>query len=239
MIGMGMSKEDGARRNRLQLSQPIGAAVDHDTRAPALNQQGTMAPMASRSDLDLAPCAEKCELDGSDLQFLKEAQGYHLCLLDRDLLLILLRCASSAILRSGRHSECRLDLSASTRRAPEKSVEGSMRRSKDSIISSPSLLLLALDRQHAVENLTSLLSSCGKLGGDLVFWSFSAMSTAGALPQAPLRQNGSVSKTGATSSGSGSDGNRQTGDRSPGVGVCAAIRQPRSRFSWLRILREF
>jgi hypothetical protein len=61
---MGMSDDDGGGRHGPQPSKPISSAIDHDLGMTPPHEQRAVAKVAARSDLDLAACAEKIELDG-------------------------------------------------------------------------------------------------------------------------------------------------------------------------------
>jgi hypothetical protein len=78
VIGMSMSDHDCGRLDPFLVVEPISPAIDHHTRISQPHQQGAVAEMASRPDLDLAAGAEKGELDAALLT-----------LLDRDPLLVL------------------------------------------------------------------------------------------------------------------------------------------------------
>jgi hypothetical protein len=57
MVAVRMREHDGGRRHRVNGVKPVGAAVDHDAGAPALDKEGAMPAVAARSRLDLAACA--------------------------------------------------------------------------------------------------------------------------------------------------------------------------------------
>ena len=59
MIAMGMRQHDCRRRNGVQATEPIRAAIDHDTGVAVLNQQRTMASVPVRARLDLSARAKK------------------------------------------------------------------------------------------------------------------------------------------------------------------------------------
>jgi hypothetical protein len=79
VVGVGMSEHDCRGIHHLQPAEPIGSAIDHHARMALSHQQSAVAEMAARPDLDLAPGAQKGELDAALL-----------ALLDRDPLLVLL-----------------------------------------------------------------------------------------------------------------------------------------------------
>ena len=70
VIGMGVGDHDCGRIDPLLVVEPIGAAIDHHARMTDPHQQGAVAEMAARPDLDLAPSAEKGELDAALLALL-------------------------------------------------------------------------------------------------------------------------------------------------------------------------
>ena len=72
----GPGQKHAVKSCRGTMVEPIGAAIDHHARMTEPHQQGAVAEMAAGPDLDLAPGAEKGELDAA--------------LLDRDPLLVLL-----------------------------------------------------------------------------------------------------------------------------------------------------
>ena len=65
-----MSKHYCRGIHDLQPAEPIGPAVDHHAHMPFTHQQGAVAEMAARPDLDLAAGPEKGELDIALLTFL-------------------------------------------------------------------------------------------------------------------------------------------------------------------------
>jgi hypothetical protein len=75
----GPGQKHAVKSCRGTMVEPIGAAIDHHARMTEPHQQGAVAEMAAGPDLDLAPGAEKGELDAALL-----------ALLDRDPLLVLL-----------------------------------------------------------------------------------------------------------------------------------------------------
>ena len=100
MVAVRVGEHDGGWIDPLEARKPIGAAIDHHPRASLPHQEGAVTKMAARPDLDLAPSAEKGELDASLLTFL-----------DGDFLLVLLR--RRALGQSHREDavhELRLDL---------------------------------------------------------------------------------------------------------------------------------
>jgi hypothetical protein len=62
---MGMRGHDCCGIDDLEPVQPIGPAIDHHARIALPHQQGTVAEVAARPDLDLAAGAEKGELDAA------------------------------------------------------------------------------------------------------------------------------------------------------------------------------
>jgi hypothetical protein len=63
MIGMGVGDDDGGGRDRCKYPKPIGAAIDHDARAPPFDEKRAMTAVTARPELDLAACAEEGNFD--------------------------------------------------------------------------------------------------------------------------------------------------------------------------------
>src|SRR6516164_7359576 len=69
MIGMCVSEYDRSWCNRAELSQPVRAAIDHDTRILIVNEQRAMASVPARTDLDFTTSAEEGQLNCPNVRF--------------------------------------------------------------------------------------------------------------------------------------------------------------------------